>query len=383
MRSVPNILVYRNRLLPYSETFILSQMEGLKSFRPFYLGASPWREGPSLKTPVERTRFINTGKDILRESLFKLSDWVPPDVLSWARNLRFALVHAHFAPDGLVALSIAKALRLPLVVSLHGSDLTTKDAWVWRKKGSWLHKLYTLRRGKLLKEAAAFIVPSRYMWELALKKGFPKEKLYLVPHGVPLEAFEYQEAHYEPYHIVYVGRLISLKGLPYLIEALAKLQPRFPELTLTVIGGGPEEHHFKKLAWERLGGAARFLGPQPPEVVREYLKKAHLFSMPSVTQPSGQTEAFGLVYVEAQAMGVPVVAFAVGGVPEVVEHGETGFLAQAGNTEELSQYIAVLFEDPKLREKMSIAARRRVETLFDLNKNVGALEKVYQQITSV
>jgi glycosyltransferase involved in cell wall biosynthesis len=99
--------------------------------------------------------------------------------------------------------------------------------------------------------------------------------------------------------------------------------------------------------------------------------------MPSYTQPSGATESFGVVYAEAQAAGVPVVAFATGGVPEVVEHGMTGLLAREHNVEELADYLHALLIDERLRDQMSKTARARAAELFSQERQIQHLEAIY------
>lgn len=378
----PIVLVYRDHLVPLSETFVVNQSLNLSRYEAYFLG-SKIRKGPRIELPPERLRVINWGGRIglVRELSFKLFGFVPPDIMEWVRSLRASLVHAHFAQDGALTLPLARKLGLPLVVSLLGSDITMRDADVWRRS-SPTHKLYLLRRRALFEYASAFVVPSEFLRSKALERGFPAHKIYHIRHGVDLELFRPGQAEPERGSVLYVGRLIELKGLRFLIEALARVRRKFPDVRLTVIGDGPLRAMYETLAKEKLGTGFAFLGAQPQPVVREHLQRAYIFCMPSVSMPTGQAEAFGLVFVEAQAMGVPVVAFASGGIPEVVAHGETGFLAPERDVETLAHYIATLLQEPQLRRRMGQAGRARVERLFDLRKQNAELEKLYHQVLS-
>jgi colanic acid/amylovoran biosynthesis glycosyltransferase len=90
-----------------------------------------------------------------------------------------------------------------------------------------------------------------------------------------------------------------------------------------------------------------------------------------------------VVYAEAQASGVPVVAFAAGGVPEVVEHGQTGYLVPQKDVVGLAKYIRVLLENPALRTEMGLKARKRAENLFDIRRRVRELENLYERVISL
>jgi glycosyltransferase involved in cell wall biosynthesis len=180
--------------------------------------------------------------------------------------------------------------------------------------------------------------------------------------------------------VLYVGRIIERKGLHLLIEALRTVRERLRDVRLTVIGDGPKRAEYEALAMRDLGRDFEFLGSQPQAVVREYMQRASLLCMPSITMPSGEAESLGLVFLEAQAMSLPVVAFRSGGVPEVVVHGETGLLAEEGDTEDRSRDLLALLENAELRDRMGRAGRRHVESAFDLKSQNAKLEAVYEEV---
>lgn len=379
MTHRPRVLVYRDHLLPLSETFVVNQTLGLEHFEAFLLGAKPGH-APRIELPRDRMRLINPGgrQGLIREMLFKFFGLIPRDVLQWCRSLRPVLVHAHFGPDGTLAMPLAQRLGLPLIVSYHGSDATIKDAYAW---GSYVgHRLYRLRRKKLARAAQAFVTPSRFVKKMAvLRQGMPEDKIEVIPHGIDVERFHWGPSPEEG-RILFVGRLVELKGLHHLIEAVSRILDSVPRVHLRVVGDGPERPAFEALARKKLGSACTFVGALPHDAVRDEMQKAFVFCMPSISMPNGEAESFGMVFLEAQACGVPVVAYAVGGIPEVVAHGETGFLAQEGDVQALADHLKALLENADLRHAMGRAGRAWVETHFDRRRQNEVLENLYRRV---
>jgi len=375
----PKILVYHNTLLQISTTFIHNQSIHLRRYEARFIGCKSLRDG-GIPLPEERLYILNSGgiNGLFRETMFKLFGHIPADFLEWAYLQQPKLVHAHFASDGINAIPIAERLKLPLVVSFLGSDATINDTYM--KRLNWSQRRYVDQKPILAKKATQFVVPSEYIKSRIIKQGFPEDKISVIHHGVNLNQFNSQSHSPEWGHIVYVGRLVPVKGLNYLIEALTLVKRKFPEAKLSIIGDGPMRKPYEQLARNRLGSGYTFLGSQPHNVVKEYLERAYLFCMPSSTMPDGQAEALGLVFIEAHAMGVPVASFASGGIPEVVKDGETGFLVPEKDVMALAKSIEVLLENPDQRQKMGEQARAHVEKLFDLEKQNAELESVYDEV---
>lgn len=377
------VLVYVNQPLPISETFVYNQIVRLRRYSAYVLG-SRLPKGPAISLAEKPLFLLNSGgiSGQVREWSYKLLGHVPPDVLAWIREANPVLLHAHFGPYGAIALPLAKRLGLPLVVSFHGTDATLKPLWVLRKS-HMAHRLYLLRKKRLAQEASRIIVPSEFLRNIVTKRhGFPEDKVIVIRHGVDVTKFTYAGDGWEWGHILYVGRLIELKGLGYLLQALGRVIRQQPQIRLTVIGDGPMRQKYEGLARAILGERVAFLGAQSQEVVAVYMRRAHLFSMPSVTMPSGAAEALGMVFLEAMASGVPVVSFRSGAIPEVVQHGITGFLAEERNVDQLARYILMLLEDPGLRVEMGARGRKWVEAEYDMEKQIRKLEDLYDSIVT-
>lgn len=376
-----NVLVYRDHLFAVSETFIYHPYSHMKRFSPVFFGSKEAAISGTYDIPQDRFLTLQKRGRIKQEILFKIFGRIPDPVVAWIRSHRPHLIHAHFAPDGALALFLSRKFHLPLVVSLLGTDITLKErVGLLRPDTLYTYKLYVLRKRQLQKKAKAFLVPSRFLLEKAIARGYPEEKLHLLPHGVDTEFFHPDPDGVEPHRILFVGRLIPLKGLRYLLRAVRRLLPAYPNLKVVVIGNGPERASMESWANVHLPGVVEFWGAAPSEVVSREMRRAWVFVLPSVSMPTGQAESFGMVFLEAQASGCPVVAFRTGGVPEVVRDGVTGFLAPERNVDALTRALRNLLEQPDLRHRMGEAARRWVRQQFDIREIARKLEALYEEI---
>lgn len=374
MTITNNIIIYRDHLIPSSETFILDQGEGLKNFTPYYFGS---RRIKGLVVPEERTKVLNKNTPLgwIKESIFKYMGW-PLHLTTDARKLNPVLIHAHFGVGGALALPLVKSLKIPLIVTFHGFDATVKDEYA---RQSFLgHRIYIKKRKELQQTAKRFIAVSDFIKGKMIEQGFPEEKIIKHYIGVDTEYFT-PDSNVERENIVlFVGRLVKNKGCEYLIRAMGQVQKKYPEIELVIIGDGPLRSQLEELAKQTLK-KYRFLGIQPRAVVRSWMNKSKIFSVPSITIETGASEGFGMVFAEAGAMGLPVVSFSTGGIPEAVLDGETGFLVPERDWEGLSAKIQCLFEDNKLWEKFSVKGQNRVRTQFDLKSQIKKLEEIYEQ----
>jgi colanic acid/amylovoran biosynthesis glycosyltransferase len=264
---------------------------------------------------------------------------LPFFLLSYARAARRAartvdLVHAHWLPSALPALLTGK----PFVVQLWGSDveLARRAPWAFR----WL-----LRRGSLV------LCASQKLAEAALELGAPGVRV--VPSGVDIpEGIGPPDL---PAHVLYVGRLSEEKGVRELAQATEGI-PR------VIVGDGPLRRLFPDA-----------VGFVPPARLGSYYERAALVVCPS------RREGYGVVAREAMAYGRPVVASAVGGLPDAVEDGVTGLLVPSGEPEALRAAIERLRADHALRDRLGETARRRARERFSWKASTQATIQTYAE----
>lgn len=371
----PVVAVYCDVLLDASMTFVRAQAESLTNFIPYYLGSRSVLSG-GLDLPKERTLVINrkgTAYGKLLEVPFKVLGY-DPIFFRRAELLRPVLVHAHFGNSAALALPLVKRLKVPLIVTFHGCDATIRHEEL--RKASFTFRLY-LRKMQLIKQHTnLFIANSEFIRDKLIAQKYPDDRVLVHYIGVDTEFFREEPAFPRRPIVLFVARLEEVKGCEYAIRAMEVVQQTNPEWEFVVIGDGSLRSDLEAAARQRLR-SARFLGMQPAQIVREWMNRASIFCVPSIVASDGATEAFGLVFAEAQAMGLPVVSFRSGGIPEAVVHSETGFLAAEGDWAALANYIGLLISRADLRRSMSEAGRRRIERHFDLRSQTRKLEAVY------
>jgi phosphatidylinositol alpha-1,6-mannosyltransferase len=163
--------------------------------------------------------------------------------------------------------------------------------------------------------------------------------------------------------VVCVSRLVPRKGQDTLILAMPAILAREPDAVLLIVGGGPYAKELEKLAAETgVTDAVRFTGPVPWAELPAHFGAGDVFAMPCRTRRGGlDVEGLGIVYLEASATGLPVVAGDSGGASDAVLDGETGWVVRGGSVEETADRIATLLGDPELRRRMGERGRAWVE----------------------
>lgn len=371
------VLIYRDQILPPSETFIKSQAERFESFHSYFMGS---RLVPGLQIEADKQIIINTGGVSGRRKELEFKLMGPGRGLTRRlKDIQPKLIHAHFGPEGCLAMPIAEKLKIPLIVTFHGYDATTKDEYA--RKSYYTHRNYLKQRSKLQKKGDLFIAVSDFIRSKLISQGYPPEKIVRHYIGINLESFTPDPAIQRQETVLFVGRLVEVKGCAYLIEAMAEVQRKHPEAELVVIGDGPLRGELEQMAAQHLK-RYRFLGTQPHHVVREWMNQARVFSVPSVRAENGAEEGLGMVFLEAAAMGVPVVSFATGGIPEAVEHGKSGYLAPERDSHRLGAYIERLFTERDLWKSFSEYGQARVSRQFDLHEQTRKMEDLYKMVIS-
>ena len=299
---------------------------------------------------------------------------------------RYQVVHGHYWLGGLVAERLRDAWHVPWVQSFHTLARTKADAGLPRDDERALAEAGLVARADRL--VTGSVAEARDLMRLY---GAARDRICVAQPGVDLRVLHPRDTAALRSALdldgrrvlLFAGRLEPLKGADTLLGALAELcsEPRFDDVVTLVIGddsgdglaaGG--ERRRLELAAAELGARVRFLGAVEHEDLADYYDLADICIVPS------RTETFGLVALEAQALGTPVVASAVGGLTEVVADGKTGILVGERTAPAFATAIATLLDDESMRLRMGDAAREHAAT-FTWARAVARLSAIYRRVT--
>ncbi|MFP4845636.1 glycosyltransferase [Winogradskyella sp. PE311] len=313
-------------------------------------------------------RTLNDKKFGLKSKTLKM--WFQAAVFIEYKNC--SILHAHFGVNGklLADMRAIGALKGRIVTSFYGYDTFS-----------------TLANRVVLKDyyesvffaSDKLITSSNYLYANLEKFDVPKQKLIVNPVGVDLNRFGYKKRDYKNIlNIITVGRLIELKGQHFGIEAIHILLKKGYNINYTIVGDGEEEKSLKeKIIKLELQDNIKIVAGGTQTKVCKLLQNNHVFLMTSITDKTGRAEGQGLVIAEAQATGLPIVAFDSGGVKDTFIHNKTGFLAEEKNTQQIAEFLEKFILNSELINQMGYDAMCFVKEHFNSEKQSEKLIELY------
>lgn len=356
---------------------------------------SPWEHHFVSRVETERVNFswqgLRTAGRILysfeaREKFARLLDETKPD-----------LVHVHNIYHQISPSILGAAARrgVPVVMTSHDYALIapdhalfhdgaicerTKPRNFWRAvphrcvKGSYVASKLSALEMSLHRALGSWdavgriIVPSAFMARKFEEYGVPAGKIQVVPHFVDASAWTPREGGV---HALFVGSLSSEKGVEVLVRAAALA----PEVPVHIVGTGPEEERLRALVGELGASNVEFRGFRAGEELAAEYSGARFVVVPSIWY-----EPFGLACLEGYASGKPVIASAIGGLPEVVRDGETGALVPPGDAEALAEVMRKWWSDPARCASAGRAGRQLAETEYAPQKYLERILAIYAKL---
>jgi teichuronic acid biosynthesis glycosyltransferase TuaC len=288
------------------------------------------------------------------------------------------LVHTHTAtPDGYAGLLLGRKVGLPIVVSLHGSDIN-----VYPFRDHWTRRLTE----RVLAESDAVVAVSHALKEAAEALASPRKEIVVAHTGCDLARFRFDPKVRDTIRdslriprasivMVFVGHVVRTKGVDELIQAFLEVEGAVGNLHLIVVGAGEHARGLKARAErEKSDNRVHVVGRRPHREIPGWLSAGDMLVLPS------WHEGLPNVVIEAMACERPVVATRVGGIPEAVKDGESGILIEKGDAGGLAGAIALLARDPARRASMGTAGRRIVERGFSWEANAKRTMEVYKGV---
>lgn len=374
-----NTLIYTNKVARASETFIYFPALKMKRYTPHFVGSL---KGDAFDLPADRVHIANgRGRFArIRQRLFTqiLGHNGVPFLANELRSLKPCLIQSHFGPESIHAIPLAERLSIPLIVYYHGFDATFTPEYAQTKP--FLQR-YLKQLPRLQEKANLVLTQSDFLRDKVLELGYSPEKVRTHYIGVePAKEPPLPLSERKPM-VLFVARMVEKKGATYLIKAMQIVQEQHPELELVMVGNGEEFDVLYHQAREQVKNF-RFTGWQSHDVVYQWMKEALIFCVPSVTASTGDSEGFGMVFIEAQRVGTPVVSTLHGGIVESVANNETGLLVPERNSEALAESIMKLYGDKQLWKQFSQYGYERVRQEFNINRLVEKLELIYDEVCS-
>lgn len=289
---------------------------------------------------------------------------------------RLDLLHVHYAIPHATSAYLAKKIlgdaKVKVVTTLHGTDITLVG----------LEPSFLPVMKFSIEQSDGVTAVSRFLKEKTVTNYGINKEIEVIPNFVDTNKYKRIEARsirkqiapHDEKILVHVSNFRVVKRVADAISVFNTIRERIPS-KLLLIGDGPDRSNCERLCRDlNIYDDVKFLGKQAELV--PLLSASDLFLMPS------QSESFGLSALEAMACGVPVVSSSVGGLPELVLHGETGFIAEIGDIQRMARYAIDLLTTDQKWGLFSDACRKRAVEQFEMTKIVDLYESYYQKVLS-
>jgi len=300
-------------------------------------------------------------------------------LLFLVRKLRPDTVHAHWViPQGFVTILVQFFYRIPVIVTAHGADIFGLKGLLFK-----MIKKFTLRR------VQGCTVVSNALAEATAELAMVDIGLQIIPMGVDSKHFspdKKNEVLKEKFAIsgsflLYVGRLTEKKGVRYLVDTMPLVLKKNPEAKLIIVGSGELgedlKQHVVKLG---LNEQIQFTGSVPYKDLPKYYATADIFIGPSIVAKSGDTEGFGLTFVEAAMSGCLVIASDIGGIRDIIQDNETGFLVDPLDKSMFADRINYALQPENDLSEIRKNARRHCIEKFEWEVIAGKYMKLFKEL---
>ncbi len=361
------ICITRSSRFAYSETFIRNQIAEISKWAEVHtLHSGRLPEKKEDGTHLNSKLFFYLHK-IVKVFAGRNNFFGNYGVKKYLKDNKIDVVLANYGMPASHMVPICKALNIPLIVIFHGHDATDKK----------LLKEYKKKYLKLFDYATYTIAVSVEMKKRLIAVGAIDEKIQLIPYGVDISKFKPSETAVESKNFIAVGRFTQKKAPQITIKAFYKTLQKFPEATLTMVGGknGLYEECEKLVNELNIQKSVVFTGVLNSDEIANLMSASLAFVQHSITAPNGDMEGTPLGILEASACGLPVVSTLHGGIKEAVLHGKTGFLVEEKDENEMAKYMMELLENPSLAKQMGLDGRNHIVENHFQEKQI---KKIYE-----
>lgn len=365
-----HIAVVSTNQYKYSETFIHRHVSMLPAkVHYFFDGYLPHHY--TTKGVTGQPQPFGTGSLLHRLQLKPPKERLQLAIQQYLLQNKIRAVLAEYGPSGVEMMPVCEAANIPLIVHFHGYDAYRQD----------MMQSYGGQYPALFNRAAAVVAVSKHMCQRLEDLGCPPHKIHHTACGADTELFSTRcLPEKNPPLFVSVGRFADTKAPHLTLLAFSEALKLASEAKLMMAGNGHLLHACQIMAKAlQITHAVIFLGSIEHPQVAQLLLQARAFVQHSVTAPDNDTEGTPVSVMEAGALGLPVIATAHAGIPDVVVHGHTGLLVAEGNVADMAAYIAMLANNPDLAGEMGAAAANHIGQYFTLQHHITALWKIISE----
>jgi glycosyltransferase involved in cell wall biosynthesis len=284
-------------------------------------------------------------------------------------------IHAHWlVPQGLSVVIAGLLVRKmpPLLCTSHGGDLLGLNGWLLTRIKKWI-----------IRRSSRITVVSSAMVACARSLGARPDQLNTISMGVDAQTLFTPNSSTEraDKELLFVGRLVEKKGIPFLLAAMPEIIRRQPGTRLSIVGDGPIGDALKQQV-DRLGigYAVTFRAALPNSDLPELYRRATVFVAPSIVTAQGDQEGLGLVLVEALACECPVVASDLPAIRDVIIDGDTGLLVPQKNPAAIADAVVKLLMEPRLRRQQARSGRAHVMQHFDWDGVAARYGRLFDEL---
>jgi len=371
MADSGRVAVFSPRFGPWSQTFVYDEVRAHARYevdvfcrRRLNPDEFPFERVHEPAGPLGRTLYGASGR------------WPPFDRI--LRQRGHDLIHAHFGPGAVYALPFVKRHGHPFIVTFWGNDVGSLVAPRRPPISKWR---YLRVAPRILARADLMLCVSETLRSHVAELSGRPEATRLYHHGVDLSRFAPAERENDATTFILVGRFTEKKGHRFALEAFDRLIRSGRRARLSLIGAGALEANLRALVRERsLDGHVVFRGRLSHSDTAAALASSDIALVPSVVAADGDMEGSPTVIREAAACGLPVIGTRHSGIPELIDDGATGYLVPEHDVEALADRMADLLDDPARRRAFGRAGRAKMETEFDLFRQVAVLEGLYDSV---
>ncbi len=293
--------------------------------------------------------------------LVLLFDWIR--LLVILRRVKPDIIHTNTRVTNILGGLLKKCTAAPIINHIRDKD--PLPAWKFR----------------LIGKADCLIANSERVKQFLVDGQIPADKIHVVYNGISVDNFvPVAEGHYDRKGctVTFIGQIYPRKGVDILLRAVSDIHQQIRGMHVWIVGEDNTLnknylHEYQLLAKELgLENIVEWLGYRTDTI--DLLRDSDIFVLPSREEP------FGRVLIEAMAVGLPVLATRVGGIPEIVEDGETGYLIPSEDHKTLGRKLIELYNNPLLRKEMGKRGRQRVITCFSLQQHINAIRSLYDRV---